>query len=88
MYLSIDNAQSDRLTITKLQRENLFGKLASLEQNLEHCWKLKKRWICVKNLLHYLEYPVSALMIGGDVLLFATGVSAPIAKALSRLTSA
>ena len=87
LYPSLDSANDDeRAFVAKLQIENLFGKLGGLEKELKHYQKLMRRWNCIKNILHYLKYPVCALMLGGDALLLVTGVGAPVAIASSGLT--
>ena len=86
LYPSLDSANDERAYVTKLQTENLFGKLNAIEKELKHYQKLKRRWNSIKNILHYLKYPVCALMLGGDAALFLTGLGAPIAIASSGLT--
>ncbi len=79
LYPTISNSEREHDYVLKLQCDNLFIKLNELEKELKHYKKLKRRWKIFRNILHYLKYPISVILIGGDIALIFTGIGVPIA---------
>jgi hypothetical protein len=93
LYPTISNSEREHEYVLKLQNEvlskecdNLFIKLNELEKELKHYKKLKRRWKIFRNILHYSKYPISVLLIGGDIALIFTGIGIPIAIAGACVT--
>ena len=55
--------------IQKIRLDNLLFKEKMLEDKLKHYKKIKRKWIILKNILHYSKYPISGIFIVGDLIL-------------------
>jgi hypothetical protein len=83
---AISNSEREHEYVLKLQCDNLIIKLNELEKELKHYKKLKRRWKIFRNILHYLKYPISILLFGGDIALIFTGIAIPVAIAGACVT--
>jgi hypothetical protein len=72
--------------LLRLQTENLFARYQTLQKELTHYAKLKRRWNLLNNILHFGRIPVTCGLGLADVALFITGIGAPLAVAGAAVT--
>ena len=67
--IPIVNIYPSSKEIQKIRLDNLLFKEKMLEDKLKHYKKIKRKWIILKNILHYSKYPISGILIVGDLIL-------------------
>jgi hypothetical protein len=79
-------ATDNTAALLRLQTENLFARYQTLQKELTHYAKLKRRWNLLNNILHFGRIPVTCGLGLADVALFITGIGAPLAVAGAAVT--